>query len=208
MLTAAGPKLLEYNVRFGDPECQALMMRLQERPRAGADGGARRRPRHGRSALARRGGDLRRDGGQGLSRRPAARQRDPRPRRGRTATRTSRSSTPAPGATATASSPMAAACSASPRSAPTSPRPATAPIARSTGSTGPAASAAGISERGDCAGRTPSRQVWQIAIGPAWCLLVDRKCRSRRTPDLDVGRLGGRSFGERESRAAARLRKR
>jgi phosphoribosylamine---glycine ligase len=29
MLTAAGPKLLEYNVRFGDPESQALMMRLK-----------------------------------------------------------------------------------------------------------------------------------------------------------------------------------
>lgn len=29
MLTPAGPKLLEYNVRFGDPECQALMLRLQ-----------------------------------------------------------------------------------------------------------------------------------------------------------------------------------
>jgi phosphoribosylamine---glycine ligase len=29
MLTEAGPMLLEYNVRFGDPECQALMMRLQ-----------------------------------------------------------------------------------------------------------------------------------------------------------------------------------
>jgi phosphoribosylamine---glycine ligase len=29
MLTETGPKLLEYNVRFGDPECQALMMRLQ-----------------------------------------------------------------------------------------------------------------------------------------------------------------------------------
>src|SRR5665213_1033278 len=29
MLTEAGPKLLEYNVRFGDPEAQALMMRLQ-----------------------------------------------------------------------------------------------------------------------------------------------------------------------------------
>jgi phosphoribosylamine---glycine ligase len=29
MLTAEGPKLIEYNVRFGDPECQALMMRLQ-----------------------------------------------------------------------------------------------------------------------------------------------------------------------------------
>src|SRR6185503_9512308 len=29
MLTDTGPKLLEYNVRFGDPECQALMMRLK-----------------------------------------------------------------------------------------------------------------------------------------------------------------------------------
>ncbi|HEC90907.1 MAG TPA: phosphoribosylamine--glycine ligase, partial [Alphaproteobacteria bacterium] len=28
MITDDGPKLLEYNVRFGDPECQALMMRL------------------------------------------------------------------------------------------------------------------------------------------------------------------------------------
>jgi phosphoribosylamine--glycine ligase len=28
MLTAEGPKLVEYNVRFGDPECQALMLRL------------------------------------------------------------------------------------------------------------------------------------------------------------------------------------
>jgi phosphoribosylamine---glycine ligase len=29
MLTDAGPSLLEYNVRFGDPECQALMVRLE-----------------------------------------------------------------------------------------------------------------------------------------------------------------------------------
>lgn len=29
MLTAAGPKVLEYNVRFGDPECQPLMARLK-----------------------------------------------------------------------------------------------------------------------------------------------------------------------------------
>jgi len=29
MLTKDGPKLLEYNVRFGDPECQVLMMRLR-----------------------------------------------------------------------------------------------------------------------------------------------------------------------------------
>jgi phosphoribosylamine--glycine ligase len=28
MITADGPKLLEYNVRFGDPECQVLMARL------------------------------------------------------------------------------------------------------------------------------------------------------------------------------------
>ena len=28
MLTADGPKLIEYNVRFGDPECQTLMPRL------------------------------------------------------------------------------------------------------------------------------------------------------------------------------------
>jgi phosphoribosylamine---glycine ligase len=29
MMTRKGPKVLEYNVRFGDPECQALLMRLQ-----------------------------------------------------------------------------------------------------------------------------------------------------------------------------------
>jgi phosphoribosylamine---glycine ligase len=29
MVTADGPKLVEFNVRFGDPECQVLMLRLQ-----------------------------------------------------------------------------------------------------------------------------------------------------------------------------------
>ncbi len=29
MMTDAGPKVLEYNTRFGDPECQALLMRLK-----------------------------------------------------------------------------------------------------------------------------------------------------------------------------------
>jgi phosphoribosylamine--glycine ligase len=29
MITPEGPKLIEYNVRFGDPECQTLMRRLE-----------------------------------------------------------------------------------------------------------------------------------------------------------------------------------
>lgn len=29
MLTAEGPKLIEYNCRFGDPECQVMLMRLE-----------------------------------------------------------------------------------------------------------------------------------------------------------------------------------
>lgn len=30
MITQEGPKLIEYNVRFGDPECQVLMLRLKD----------------------------------------------------------------------------------------------------------------------------------------------------------------------------------
>ncbi len=30
MITAEGPKLIEYNARFGDPECQVLMLRLKD----------------------------------------------------------------------------------------------------------------------------------------------------------------------------------
>jgi phosphoribosylamine--glycine ligase len=30
MISESGPKLIEYNVRFGDPECQVLMMRLKD----------------------------------------------------------------------------------------------------------------------------------------------------------------------------------
>ncbi len=29
MITSAGPKVLEFNTRFGDPECQPLLMRLE-----------------------------------------------------------------------------------------------------------------------------------------------------------------------------------
>ena len=33
MMTNQGPKVLEFNVRFGDPECEPLLMRLDERSR-------------------------------------------------------------------------------------------------------------------------------------------------------------------------------
>tara|TARA_R110002020_G_scaffold136630_12_gene304702 strand:+ start:4269 stop:5546 length:1278 start_codon:yes stop_codon:yes gene_type:complete len=43
MIDDTGPKLIEYNVRFGDPECQVLMMRLKDDIlvllKAAADGG-------------------------------------------------------------------------------------------------------------------------------------------------------------------------
>jgi phosphoribosylamine--glycine ligase len=29
MLTKDGPKLIEYNARFGDPECQVMLLRLE-----------------------------------------------------------------------------------------------------------------------------------------------------------------------------------
>ena len=47
MLTADGPKVIEYNVRFGDPECQVVLPRLAsdvaELLRAAAGGRAARR---------------------------------------------------------------------------------------------------------------------------------------------------------------------
>ena len=80
MLTATGPKLLEYNTRFGDPECQALVVRLMSdllpalvASRDGLLGSIR-------SALAAQGFLDRGDGGQRLSRQLCQGQRDPRPR--------------------------------------------------------------------------------------------------------------------------------
>ncbi|HYO62375.1 MAG TPA: phosphoribosylamine--glycine ligase [Pyrinomonadaceae bacterium] len=43
MLTAEGPRVLEYNVRFGDPEAQAILVRLQTDPFEIFDAVARRR---------------------------------------------------------------------------------------------------------------------------------------------------------------------
>ncbi len=52
MITAEGPKLIEYNVRFGDPECQVLMPRLMSDLVPALLGQLRRRAQVARSALA------------------------------------------------------------------------------------------------------------------------------------------------------------
>jgi phosphoribosylamine--glycine ligase len=63
MITAEGPKLIEYNVRFGDPECQVLMLRLM----SDLARQPRRRTQIARSALASRGRAYRGDGRPRLS---------------------------------------------------------------------------------------------------------------------------------------------
>ena len=69
MITADGPKLIEYNVRFGDPECQVLMPRMKSdlvaALLAACDGVLEKL----RRALVGRGGADRGHGGAGLSRR-------------------------------------------------------------------------------------------------------------------------------------------
>jgi phosphoribosylamine---glycine ligase len=116
MLTGEGPKLIEYNCRFGDPECQVLMMRLEsdlgEYLLACADCSSARssRPRFSKDAaltvvMAAKGypGTPEKGGAITGSRRP--RRTGPR------------SSTPAPRSRTASSWPTAAACSTSPRAA-------------------------------------------------------------------------------------------
>ena len=145
MIEDGAPKLIEYNVRFGDPECQVLMMRLKSDLLPALLAVAEGRLGGLDARLARRSRAVRGHGGEGLSRRLRQGHRDQGPRCGRRAIPTCRSSMPAPGATAPASSPMAGACSASRRRAATSARRRPRLTRRSTRSTGLAASAAATS---------------------------------------------------------------
>ena len=69
MLTAEGPKLFEYNVRFGDPECQVLMLRMMSDIVPAHAGVLRRTVEEFRPALVSGAGADGGDGGEGLSRR-------------------------------------------------------------------------------------------------------------------------------------------
>ena len=162
MLTPAGPMLLEFNVRLGDPEAQVLIMRLMSDllPAliAARDGvlksvDLRWHPEHAVCVVMAASGypdePLRGSEIRGL----AAAAADPKVKIFHAGTR--RVPAPAHGPAgrpeerlkpgASASSPMAAACSASRHSAPISAVPANAPMPRSTGSHGPKASAAATS---------------------------------------------------------------
>ena len=144
MITDKGPKLIEYNVRFGDPECQVLMMRLKSDLlpllyAAPTGSWPARRP-----TLARRGGADRRDGAEGYPGTPRK-----APSIGGVDRRTADGVKVFHAGTARERmarwSPLAAACSTSPRPARRSARHRRGPMPPSTRSTGRTASAAATS---------------------------------------------------------------
>ena len=80
MIGRDGPKLIEFNVRFGDPETQAILPRLDEDLLPLLAGRGRGPARRAAGASLRRDGADRRAGRQGLSRKARAGQRDQGPR--------------------------------------------------------------------------------------------------------------------------------
>ena len=108
MLTDDGPKVLEFNVRFGDPETQAVLPRLQQRPArpAGAHDAARAGSRAPTLEWDERAAVTVVLASRGYPASSSSRRRDQRA--GRPATPRSRTRAP-PSATAR-SSPPAAAC--------------------------------------------------------------------------------------------------
>ena len=96
MLTAAGVRVLEYNVRFGDPECQALMPRLAEDLLPLCQAVAEGRGLPASVDLAARGRDVRCSRFRRVSGRVCDRHPDRRDRSGRSAPGRRRSSTPGP----------------------------------------------------------------------------------------------------------------
>ena len=75
MITKDGPQLIEYNVRFGDPECQVLMLRLKSDLLPALIAACDGQLKHFDLRWYRRCGAHRGDGGEGLSGRPTPRAR-------------------------------------------------------------------------------------------------------------------------------------
>ena len=211
MIDGEGPKLLEYNIRFGDPECQVLLPRLKSdllpALLAARDGVLD----HVDLRWSGRSGAVRGDGGARLSRRLRQGEAASPASRRWTASRACSPSMPAPGATAAPSSPTADASSGSRRSAPMSARPrppAYEAVARVDWPEGFC--------RGDIGWRAVAREGrgrWALApagasnASPARCRCrAGARHRSRRAPRLSRAAPRGLSAARSRSSSSAAAR--